>query len=273
MDAQFSILAIGDLTASEFHDAAGWLEQRGARVASSVASARAVIHNGFVPTVLIIAQAWPGEFSEHQIESLRRAAPLARIVSLLGPWREGETRSGRPLAGALGVYWHQWTRLARQLEGRLNEWSACSLPLTASNDERVLAAEQTAHSGPSAGSNASLLIASVARDRPTAQSLADACARRGWQSVWLRKIETETSLDPDAFLLDAASGSEADFSLLTRLQSAYAGCPIITLVDFPRFDDVSRWKAGGATAVISKPFLVHDLLCQIERLLNSAART
>src|SRR5262249_25337354 len=152
------------------------------------------------------------------------------------------------------VYWHGWDDFSRSLdEGLVNSWSAWSLPSTATDDERLLlAAGEPADS--SMGAISPLLIAIVARGRDTYQSLADICAQRGWQTVWFRNVENETSLDPDVVLLDATNGSEADLTTLIRLRAAARRPPIVALLGFPRFEDASRWKTAGAAAVVSKPF-------------------
>jgi len=272
MDVQFPILAIGDFDAAEFADAAGSLARQGAMIVPDVPAAVRAIDGGFAPALVILAQCWPGEFPSRQIDALRRAAPLARIINLLGPWMEGETRSGKPIAGALRVYWHQWTDLAGQLETP-NRWSVWSLPQTASEDQRLLSEQQFPPSDRAARGSGSLLIAVVADEGQSAQSLTAMCERRGWQSVWLRSIAAEISFHPDAILFDAAHNSQTDMTQLARLQVACHNCPIVVLAGFPRAEDVSPWKSAGATAIVSKPFLTRDLLREIERLTGKSAAT
>jgi CheY-like chemotaxis protein len=268
MNADLPILAIGDLTAPEFVDAAESLGRCGAVSVADVAGTLAAINDGFAPAVIIIAQRWPGEFAAAHIDALRRAAPLARLATLLGPWLEGETRTGRPPAGSLRVYWHRWAEFSRAFEARSpDSVSSWSHPATSSDDERLLSACDNLPAVTPASTTSGLLIAVVARDRETFQSLADICARRGWHAVWLRDRETETSLHPDVLLLDAATPSENQLSRVARLHAAIGRVPIIAIVGFPRFEDVSRWKAAGAATVISKPFQSQVLLEQIERLV------
>jgi CheY-like chemotaxis protein len=272
MNADLPILAIGELTAPEVTDAAQSLVRCGAVIASDVAAASAALNAGFAPAVIIVAQRWPGEFTASDRDALRRFAPLARFVSLLGPWLEGETRTGCPLAGSLRVYSHTWAGFFPALDARSQKsFSAWSLPSTASDDERLLSAHDIELATSSVSSTPSLLIAIVARDRETFQSLADICGHRGWQTVWLRNAERETSLHPDAILLDAATTSEIELSRFVHLHAAIRRPPIITVLGFPRIEDVSRWKAAGAAAVMSKPFQAHALLQQIERLVASPA--
>ena len=58
--------------------------------------------------VIVVAEDRPGQYSEETIDRLRRLAPLARVVGLLGSWCEGESRTGRPWPASIRVYWHQW---------------------------------------------------------------------------------------------------------------------------------------------------------------------
>lgn len=95
----------------------------------------------FLPDLILLVQSYPGEFSASQVDLLRRAAPLAPIGVVLGPWCEGETRSGKPLPGVWRVYWHQWLvrgrlQIERFLQGECPLWG---LPTTSIDEERLLA--------------------------------------------------------------------------------------------------------------------------------------
>ena len=59
------------------------------------------------PHGIVLAQAYPGQFSPVAIDRLRNLAPLARLIAILGSWCEGEPRSGHPLPGVIRIYWHQ----------------------------------------------------------------------------------------------------------------------------------------------------------------------
>lgn len=272
MNADLPILAIGDLTVPEFADAAESLARCGAVSVPDAAATLAAITEGFAPAVIILAERWPGEFAASHVDALRRAVPLARFVTVLGTWLEGETRTGRPRAGSLRVYWHRWAEFSPALEARSpDSASAWSFPSTSSDDERLLSAYEIEPATSSVSRSQSLLIAIVARERDAFGSLADICGDRGWQTVWLRNLETETSLHPDAILLDAATTSENELSRVVRLHVSIGRAPIVAIVGFPRFEDVSRWKAAGAATVVSKPFRAHVLLHQIERLIAGPA--
>ena len=69
-----------------------------------------------------------GNGSHCDVEQLRRRVPLAGMVSLLGSWCEGETRTGRPVKGVLRTYWYDfpnwWRRqLALRAAGRCPDWA------------------------------------------------------------------------------------------------------------------------------------------------------
>src|SRR5262245_51191431 len=60
------------------------------------------------PELIVLTQSRPGEVSCEAVDRLRSAAPLSRLVGLLGSWCEGEVRSGHPWPAVERVYWHQW---------------------------------------------------------------------------------------------------------------------------------------------------------------------
>src|SRR3989304_6230263 len=81
-----------------------------------------------LPEVIVLAQSRPGAISLREIERLRRSAPLAGVVSLLGSWCEGETRTGRPVAGVRRLYWYEfpswWRRqMGLRAAGRCPDWA------------------------------------------------------------------------------------------------------------------------------------------------------
>ena len=146
--APLSILILGDAARPEFHDARACLGRWGtvADFADPDSAAAAFAENRVVPDLLAVAQAFPGQFSHETIDRLRRLAPLARVLGLMGSWCEGEMRSGSPWPATLRTYWHHWpARGDRQLR-RLAMGQSCSwaLPLTASEEERLLADVSTA---------------------------------------------------------------------------------------------------------------------------------
>src|SRR5262245_30360672 len=53
------------------------------------------------PTAIIIVQSVPRRVSRREVERWHAVAPLARLVALVGPWCEGELRSGRPWPGVV----------------------------------------------------------------------------------------------------------------------------------------------------------------------------
>ena len=94
---------------------------------------------GVLPDVILLLQAYPGQFSASQLGRLRALVPLTPVVVVLGPWSEGEGRSGQPLPGTWRIYWHQWParwgqQLRRWQEGKCPIWG---LPATSIEEDRI----------------------------------------------------------------------------------------------------------------------------------------
>ncbi len=287
MNQPFAILFIGDAQRHEFSAAAKWLQDRGARLASDIPTALTVLDDSdFSPAVIVLAQLASQPFTADRIEKLRRTAPLARIIRLLGPWLEGESRSGRPIPASLRTHWEQWPARIQQpihlavqnLESKQTVspllWS---LPLTATEDDRLLAifggdipanssSDQVALTASAAPAP---LIAVRAQHRETAHTLCDICHARGWKSLWLRTLPVETPISVNAVLFDLTSNTPQELELLKAMKAITGTAPLIALVGFPRPEDISQLQSAGAAAVISKPFLANDLIWQTEQLLLS----
>lgn len=251
---ELSVLFVGDLCRKEFQDAVQPF-QRLARIEFAVDLDGAAARLASVAADLVVlAQAWPGQYSGEAIDRLRGLAPLARIVGLLGSWCEGEMRSGRPWPGVVRVYWHQWpARCARELadlaEGHCSAWS---LPATASEEERLLA------EGDACPPGGGLIVIHT----PSFESydwLAAACRRFGSAVLWIPPHRPVRMNGATAALFDATDARGAEQDALERLCRQVHPAPVIALVDFPRPEDRQRIIAAGAKAVLSKPLAIEDL--------------
>src|SRR5690349_7541486 len=93
-----AVQIIGDVDHADFREAIALLRAQSRVVASADA----------LPELIVVAQSRPDSITSAQVEPFRRWAPLAGVVTLLGSWCEGETRTGRPLPGVERIYWYQF---------------------------------------------------------------------------------------------------------------------------------------------------------------------
>jgi DNA-binding response OmpR family regulator len=77
---------------------------------------------------------------------------------------------------------------------------------------------------------------------------------------------------PDLMLLDVMLPRLSGFEVCQRLRAlpACRSLPIIMLTAKGRDGEVSKGLALGATAYVTKPFSVQDLVGQVKRILDSA---
>jgi hypothetical protein len=222
----------------------------------TIESAAELLASGeFTPEVIVVAQAYPGQFSHGAIDRLRRLAPLARVLGLMGSWCEGEMRSGQPWPGAIRIYWHQWPARCGQELGRLAQGAcpAWGLPVTASEEERLLA-EADAAWPPRQG-----LIAIHARSFDVADMLAAACRGCGYATVWLHPSRPARVTGVAAALFDGSDLRGPEGDQLQQLAAALRPAPVVALLSFPRIEDRDRAVSLGAAAVLSKPLHLGDL--------------
>src|SRR5258708_6632850 len=117
-DQPLTLLLIGDYQRPEFREAYAAMRAACRVVCTGTLAGAVDLLSGQEPPpdLIVLAQNRSGEFKPGDLERLRRHAALAPVVVLLGPWNEGEMRSGEPLAGVVRVYWHQWQpRFAAQV--------------------------------------------------------------------------------------------------------------------------------------------------------------
>jgi len=197
--SRLHILLIGDGERDEFRAAVDDLPRWGrlAGVGNVQAAIARLAAGAAPPDVIVLAQTLPDEFPAEAVERLRRLAPLARVVGLLGSWCEGEMRSGHPWPAAIRVYWHQWfDRAVPQLAAlAADEPSVWTLPSTATEEERMLAEwgrsprpaghpDLVTATRPGFAPAPGRLIAVATPEAAMADWLLDALATVGYAAVW-----------------------------------------------------------------------------------------
>ncbi len=265
--SDISILLVGDTDRSEFRQARASLDALG-RVSSvpDAESAAAALAAGEVgPELIVVAQAFPNQFSEEAIDRLRRLAPLGRVLGLMGSWCEGEMRTGKPWPAAIRIYWHQWLpRCNRELRRmRRGECSAWGLPITATEEERLLL---VADEPPPKRQG---LVAIHARPFEMEDWLSAACRSRGLATVWLRPPHPARVEGATAAIFDGSDLRGGELEELKHLCGTLRPAPVIALLDFPRIEDYHRALNAGAAVVVSKPLHVDDLFWQLDRVLRT----
>jgi len=283
--ASLGIVFLGDSSRPEYRAARLDLARFGtvSEFADAASAEAALAQGALAPDAIVVAQAYPGEFSRRAIERLRRQAPLARVIGLMGTWCEGEMRSGSPWPAEARLYWHQWpTRgpreLARLASGKSSTWA---LPPTAADEERVLAelAEgiPRGHGGP-------VVVRSTSYEM--AEWLAAVCRAAGYLSVKFGERNENHQANcggegaRDAVFNPlysfappcvAAIFDGSAFGELERGVAALRPAPVVALLSFPRIEDRERAIALGAAAVVSKPTTVNDLAGTLGEVLEEAS--
>lgn len=263
------VLLVGDFGHRDFAEAVGWLSEHCHVIRwSTVPEALSWIRDAQSPDVMVFAQSRPGQLPARGIELLHAASPLSRLVALLGSWCEGETRSGRPWPGFHRVFWHQWTpRMSLELlEADDSGYCLLHMPRTATANERYERLAETA-SPQQQG-----LIAIHTRTIRIYEALSDACGQAGLATVWFPPARPAHSSGAAAAIWDGVSSDRQETGLLEEVVRQHAPAPVIALLDFVRREDIERMLALGASRVLAKPFLLNDLLWQIDQALDGTGR-
>jgi CheY-like chemotaxis protein len=66
-----------------------------------------------------------------------------------------------------------------------------------------------------------------------------------------------------AVLRDGSGLERADEQELRHLSDEFPNLPLVVLLNYPRVETIQRAEQCGATTVLSKPYLVADLLTAI----------
>jgi len=267
--SEVAILLVGNARRAEFLRAVEMLGRLGSvtEVGDAASAVEMLTSGQVVPELIVVAQAYPHQFTHEDVERLRRAVPLARVLGLMGSWCEGEMRTGSPWPAVVRVYWHQWPgQCQRQLSlMAADESSAWCLPATATEEERLLADSCLPIQQRSG------LVAVHTRVMEMEDWLSDAMRRRGYSTVWLHPSRPVHVEGVAAALFDGSDLRGGELDELAKLCRDLSPAPVIALLDFPRIEDRRRALSAGAAAVISKPVQVEDLYWELDQALEADA--
>ncbi len=213
---------------------------------------------GGMPELIVVATSRPGQWPAAGIRRMLHAAPLARLVALAGTWCEGEERSSSTWQGAEKVYWHQWsvrwnTELAAEISVMKEGGASSRLDSNAADKPvaRPLVAIDTCQVG-------------------LAELLSKSLAGAGFSTVWLPRGPQHAPGLAGVSLLIWDDGYRVTGwrDRLSRAVDAMPAAQTVALVGFPRWEDVSEVVGRSVAAVVSKPFLVTELVWQVRHLVH-----
>ncbi len=259
--SQLRVCVLGDLRHREFTGAAAWLKSH------AIAGSRKDLTNCQL-VVLVLARR--GQFNSHDVEQLRRAAPLARIVALTGSWCDGPwRRAGDLLPGVTIVPWHRfvaWAEVNRQQLAHRRA-AAWSLPETSTSDELA-----DFWSVQPLSKNCGLILIDC-DNAESAEALADVVRAGGFSAVW-QSPPGESFVDGvRASVCEANDARPATLERVAQMSRQFAPSPVIVVINFPRAEDIEQILAAGAAAVVAKPFTLHEILAQLEDALRREGKS
>ena len=266
MSLQPELWLAGDWQHADFADALAWLQSE-ARCRTFAAASASEVGVPGPPRAVVLAQSRPGQITMGEVERWHAVAPLARLVALLGPWCEGEGRTGQPWPGVVRVPWRSWqARLPRAVglgsvglaaETTRSGWQ----PRTATEWERIVGSVQDAKS---------------LRFRGRVQIHTGSLATfRGWEGILEPMGLKSTWISSGE---DAAAGAEIaifdgwqSVSRSDRAGEGSAGRSRVLVLDWPRPEDASLASSLGFYAVLAQPLLFGDLVSVLSKLLRTSA--
>jgi hypothetical protein len=243
------ILLVGQPDSPELAPAVAWLRLH-ARC-EEVGTSREVD-----PDAIIFCLARPGQIVRAKVEDLHQTYPLSQLFSLIGPWCEGEVRTGKPAPGVTRIYWHQWhVRLPQELI-RLSQSTAARLPRSATEVD-----VQLCRPAPNRATRPAL-IGVVSRRQTDFEAIAVAIDAGGHHAVWISPDDALPVLKLDALVIDGEQPAAS---------ARFGRLPTILLAGFPRPEDIEPRGAKPWVEIMAKPYQIPDLLTRLSELLALSA--
>lgn|GEM_PF-4625335 len=176
-----------------------------------------------------------GEFAQGEVNAVHTLDPLAKRLVVAGCWSEGEPRSGRPLTGAMRIYWHQ---------------GSAAILSHIDNEEETPA-------------RASYWLAIHTARHADYQAIAGLCEARGQRTIWQAPHWPAISSEPALRVFDGWASWQA---WREQEKAKQDGAPAILLQGFPRPADHQRARAAGIAEVLALPLQSTNL----QRIIGKA---
>ncbi|GEM_PF-4397042 len=299
------ILLIGDTARAEFRGFFDRLAERALvfHALDRVAAEALVLADVFLPELIILLQAYPGEYPEEWVNRLRGVVPLAPVVAVLGSLCEGETRSGTPCPGVFRLYWYEWDSIGEPQFERWTQDELCLWNLPAASidlDHRLFLGtyeKPPPVQGRGKAENSVGGVGICTRDWAMFDWLRDVCQQRGFRSTWIRwgsAVASCPELRPRNTLRAGSAKCSPPFSAIASLSAGvrlqgliidlmedmalrtffpdgvfdtWPRVPMLMLADFPREDEIARCRQIGVR-VLSKPVYLPALHRWLDSLKN-----
>ncbi|MBL8829797.1 MAG: hypothetical protein JNM18_22650 [Planctomycetaceae bacterium] len=217
--------------------------------------------------LIVLAMDRPGEVASATVDELRRRCPTAGVVTIVGTWCEGETRTGRPVTGGMRLYeleaavWLE-QQLKRFATGQCPAWGR---PAARSNEERWLETID------SRASELGLRLAVCSPSPRWLETLRDGLNALGHTTIGFLPDQIPWLGTIDGLVWDLPTAL-VDRRQLEQQRRMLPSVPTVALGDFVREQDLATWQNIDIHSVLSKPIRLETLSAAIHDLLQSNAR-
>ena len=198
-----------------------------------------------------------GLWQPSHVEHLHQVSPLVQLAGVYGSWCEGWQRTGHPLPGLHGVYWHQLPQRLPWLAGG----NACLRTVglaeqLALDDEDAQKCQQYP--------NQSVLLSAGFREQQALTHVLDEIQWRGIaDGAWSQDHP------PAAMIWDGDVRCAADCSRLDQIRSRFPQAPLLARTLAPRVEDWQQLELRTSD-ILSRPHLLRDLYGWLRRRVCDA---
>jgi len=204
------------------------------------------------------------QYSPSDIQQLQNRLLNTRIVLIAGSLTEGERRTGMLPPDMIRCYWHQWETEVQPVFTSFcdRRYSAWGLPLTASEEERLLAIATTIEKTRYQSKNSPLQTAVIVADDAEMQALLlDWTMQKGYHAEAHRWVDFKfisEIIATSEILFDVISEDFAETLAIVQLlkKRSLSSTRLTVFYNSPRPDEFQQLTQAGATRIVSKPFFL-----------------
>lgn len=209
------------------------------------------------PSLIILFQSYPEQFSSTKLNEYRKFAPLTPVLLFSDANSEGSQRTSRFLKGLFSFYVYQFNdNILSELECYISgNKSVFDFPATTEEDDFILQCSTVAFSDNTilSGQNCHILryYGPFGNDSSMNQFLADYCRQRG--AIVCQTHEMVDSSFNGIILADSDDSKIHQITeAIQRLRMNYADAKINVYMNSPRIDEKLVFLNAGANCILPK---------------------
>ena len=213
--------------------------------------------------VVVVYSPRPEIVTQQQVDIIRKCAPNARVLFLLGPWHAGKKYQPFQCDNCEFLKLEHARTILRKIEAIQASNSNRNTTASTNGSEKVESADREIKIASDFArqpfEHLSLKVGIIAESWDTFDAIASVCSEFVKDVIWIHSSEQIRSEKVECLFFASNLAGNAYFESLESWCSRAEFIPTVAILGFPRDSDFHRVQNAGASDLIPKPFELVEL--------------